>query len=134
MSEAVDLEGGLAALDGLGVSSGRVGESDSDTGPGLELDGHSLEGCPLVRPGDSQALARSLAILSEHHLAALVRGGGSQLGIGNPPKKIDVVLDTRSLSGVNDFEQEDGVVSVRAGTSLSLLREQVGPRSYSIRP
>ena len=125
MSETADLEGGLAALEELGVLRGGAGESGNGRARALELDGQSLGACPVLHPRDSEALGQSLSILSGHRMTALVRGGGSQLGIGNSPKPIDVVLDTRSLSGVGEFEQDDGVVQVRGGTALSLLRPQV---------
>ncbi len=158
MTNQAQQQAGLAALEAAGVlsagtgappgppgtSSGLPGTATQDhvsRGEGLdeaagslfEVDGHSLEGCPVVCPGDSDALGRSLAILSDHRMTALVRGGGSSLGIGNPPGPIDVVLETRGLSGVTNFEIDDGVVQVRAGTPLSVLRQQVEAEGWALR-
>ena len=158
MTKRAQQEAGFAALEAAGVLSASRGVpgGSPDTSSGLpgtptqyhvdrgegvdeaagslfEVDGHSLEGCPVVCPGDSDALGRSLAILSDHRMTALVRGGGSSLGIGNPPGPIDVVLETRGLSGVTDFEFDDGVVQVRAGTPLSVLRQQVEAEGWVLR-
>ncbi len=87
----------------------------------VEVEGRKLE--TTLLPGDGTALAAAVAGLHRAGLAAIVRGGGSRLGTGNVPRAGDVVLSTRALTGVEEFEPDEGVLRARGGTSLSALRE-----------
>jgi glycolate oxidase FAD binding subunit len=88
---------------------------------------------PIVRPSGEGELQQVLEILSEHRMSCLIRGGGSRLEIGNSTGEMDVVLETGGLSGVTDFERDDGVVRVRAGTPLAVVREQVCAEGWELR-
>jgi len=122
-----EVEGGLREL----AAAGLIDASPEAHAP-FELDGQPLGDRPVLRPADDEQLAQALAILSQHGMAALLRGGGSRLEIGNPARSIDVVLETRSLSGVSDFGCDDGVVKVRAGTPLSQLRDEVAAEGWAL--
>jgi len=87
----------------------------------LELEGARPE--LTLAPADGPALGRALGALSELGLAALVRGAGTQLALGNPPRRADLVLSTARLRGIEVLDAEEGVARVRAGTPLSELRE-----------
>ncbi len=89
--------------------------------PPLELEGAPVE--LTLSPADGPALGRTLAALSELGLAALVRGAGTQLGLGNPPRRADVLLSTARLRGIEVLDAEEGVARVRAGTPLGELRQ-----------
>ena len=43
----------------------------------------------------------ALAVLARHEARAIVRGAGSALGLGNPPRGGDVFLSTERLTGVD---------------------------------
>lgn len=84
-----------------------------------------VDGCPLavsLRPPDAGALARALAVLAERGLGAVVRGGGSRLGLGNPPRGARLLLDTGALDGIVELDAAEGVLCARAGTPLATLR------------
>ncbi len=85
-----------------------------------------------LRPGDGEALSGTLAALSEAGLAAVVVGGGSRLGLGNPPRRADVLLSTGRLSGVDAFEPGEGVCHAGAGTPLATLRAAVEPAGWEL--
>jgi len=87
---------------------------------------------PTLRPADPLALARAVALLHELRLAALVRGGGTRLSLGNPLRRTDVVLSTLGLEGVRDFDPGEGVCRVGAGTLLSRLRAQVNAGGWEL--
>jgi glycolate oxidase FAD binding subunit len=89
----------------------------------VEIDG--VEIGATLRPANAEALAAALARLSEAGLAAVVRGGGSRLDFGNPPRRADLLLSTERLSGVEELDLEDGVVRAGAGTPLAELRAQL---------
>jgi len=78
---------------------------------------------PAIRPRDGETLARALAVMGEHRVRALVRGGGSRppLGHGAPPGAAALVLDTAELGGVHELDPEEGVVRAGAGLPLAEL-------------
>ncbi len=76
-----------------------------------------------LRPGDAAAVADILSQLRGSDIAVVVRGAGSSPGPSNPPKRADLLLETTKLSGVDDFDPEEGVIHVGAGTRLSTIRE-----------
>src|SRR5689334_22203193 len=95
--------------------------------------------CPATRaaqPGDAVAgvmprFAAAPATIAEasellraaavHDLAVVPRGGGSKLGWGAPPRRCDLVVDTRALDQVLEHAAGDLVVRVQAGASLAQL-------------
>ena len=95
--------------------------------------------CPAARPaqpGDAVAgvmprFAASPATVAEaselmraaaaHDLAVVPRGGGSKLGWGAPPRRVDLIVDTSGLDRVVEHAAGDLVVRVQAGASLAKL-------------
>jgi len=49
----------------------------------------------VVAPADEGAVATVLASAHRYRCTSVVRGGGTQLGLGTPPRSADVVLDMR---------------------------------------
>ncbi len=96
----------------------------------IEVDGFEVR--VTLRPDDGKALGHALARLSEGGFAALIRGGGTRLGLGNPPTRADLFLCTEGLCGIDEFDPEDGVVHVRSGTRLSVLRAEVNAQGWEI--
>lgn len=84
-----------------------------------------VDGVPLawtLRPPDAAALARALATLAERGIPVVVRGGGSRLALGNPPRGARLLLDTGALAGIDVLDPAEGVLCARAGTPLDALR------------
>ncbi|MFP8873219.1 MAG: FAD-binding oxidoreductase [Myxococcota bacterium] len=96
----------------------------------IEIDGTAVEA--TLAPADGEQLADALAQLSEHRLAAIIRGGGSRMALGNPPRSADLFLSTEALTGVDEFDSEDGVLHARAGTRLAEIRERVGADGWEL--
>lgn len=96
----------------------------------LSLEGASLEA--TLRPRDGDELASTLASLSEHALPVLVRGGGTRLEIGNPCGSARALLSTERITGIEELDAEDGVVSVRAGTPLAVVAEAVDKAGWEL--
>jgi glycolate oxidase FAD binding subunit len=76
----------------------------------------------VVSPGTEEEVGAVLQAAARHGLAVVVRGGGSKLAWGAPPRRFEVVLSTARLSGVVEHEPGDLVCVVRAGTPLASLR------------
>jgi glycolate oxidase FAD binding subunit len=94
-----------------------------------------VDGAPLawtLRPPDAEALARALRVLTERGLPAVVRGGGSRLGLGNPPRGARLLLATDGLAGVVELDAAEGVLCARAGTPLAALREALDGTAWEL--
>ncbi len=98
--------------------------------PAVDIDGCSL-GVSL-RPADGEALARTLVVLAELQLPVVVRGGGTRLGVGNPPCGARLLLSTEGLTGIEEFDSEDGVVNVAAGTRISDVAKTVNAEGWEL--
>lgn len=60
-------------------------------------------------------------IAGTRDLAVVVRGGGSKLGWGMPPERLDLIIDTHRLAGVVEHAAGDLITVVRAGTPMAEL-------------
>ena len=87
----------------------------------VDVDGAALGW--TLRPGDGHALARAVRTLAERRLGAVLRGGGSKLGLGNPPRGAELLLSTAALDGVLELDLDEGVVRARSGSRLAELRD-----------
>lgn len=54
--------------------------------------------------------------------AIVLWGGGTRIGIGDPPERYDVALDLRGIRGIVDHQPGDLTVRVRAGTTIAELQ------------
>jgi glycolate oxidase FAD binding subunit len=75
-----------------------------------------------LAPASAEALAGALRVLHERDLAVLVRGGGTRLRFGNPPRRAACFLSTERLAEVEELDAEEGVARVGAGAALRELR------------
>ncbi|MBD5635715.1 MAG: FAD-binding protein, partial [Candidatus Eremiobacteraeota bacterium] len=84
----------------------------------VRVGGTAVHGTPaktIVAPAD---LAEATAILSEAAAqgdAVAFLGGGTELGLGYAPTRVDVLLKTSRLSRVVEYAPADMVVEVEAG-------------------
>ena len=53
-------------------------------------------------------------------------GGGTDLEIGNPPDRLDLVIRTENLDRLVEHAPADQIIAVEAGTTLARLQEVVG--------
>jgi glycolate oxidase FAD binding subunit len=100
--------------------------------PGGEVGLEGVRPAATLEPRDAAELARAVGALGDCGLAALVRGGGTRLGLGNPPRRADVLLSTRRIAGVSDFDPGEGVCLALAGTPLAELRAAVNAGGWEL--
>ena len=87
-------------------------------------DGDAIAGVParfVAAPGSADEAAAVVRAAAVHDLSAVVRGAATKLDWGSPPERLDLVLDTRRLTGVVEHAAGDLIVVVRAGTPLADL-------------
>jgi glycolate oxidase FAD binding subunit len=80
----------------------------------------------LVRPGTVEQIAQVLVLASAEGLAVSPRGSGSSLALGNPPRRLDLVLDLGRLTAVLEYVPDDLVASVQCGITLDALAAHLG--------
>ncbi|MGA8415810.1 MAG: FAD-binding oxidoreductase [Candidatus Dormiibacterota bacterium] len=79
----------------------------------------------VVTPGDEGEVASVLSAVTACGLTVVARGGGTKINWGSPPERCDVVLSTTRIEGIVDHEPADLVCVVRAGSTLSVVQEQL---------
>lgn len=73
----------------------------------------------VVLPGSVDEVSMALAACSKAGAAVVPWGGGSNMGLGGIPQKVDVVLCLVRLNHVLDYEPGDMTSTVQAGMVLS---------------
>ncbi|MBE3558237.1 MAG: FAD-binding oxidoreductase [Ktedonobacteraceae bacterium] len=76
----------------------------------------------VVEPGSEEEVAAVLSFADREGLKVLVRGGGTQFGLGLPPTGGDILLCTTRLNRLIEHAPHDLIVSVQAGMSLADLQ------------
>ena len=96
----------------------------------VDVDGTALAW--TLEPPDADAMAAALRTLAAHALPVVVRGGGSRLGLGNPPVGARLLLSTRGLDGIHEFDAAEGVLCAGAGTPLRTLRDALEASAWEL--
>src|SRR5206468_7886511 len=93
-------------------------------------DGDAIDGVParyVATPSSTVEAAAVVRAAAAEGLAVVVRGAGTRQAWGVPPRRLDLVVDTRRLSGVVEHAAGDLVVVVRAGTPMAELAAKLAP-------
>lgn len=89
-----------------------------------ELARHAIDGVIpslVVRPASADEVSRVVSLCAAERLAMAPRGAGTSMGLGNPPRRLDVVLDLGRMRAVREYVAEDMVATVEAGATLDQL-------------
>lgn len=83
----------------------------------------------VVRPGTAEEVAEVVRFAAAEKLALIACGSGSKLGIGLPPARYDVALDTTRLSRIVSYDPGDLTLSVEAGIGIRALFDALGQKN-----
>ncbi|HTE20671.1 MAG TPA: FAD-binding oxidoreductase, partial [Armatimonadota bacterium] len=83
----------------------------------------------VAAPGTREEAAALIRRARERGWALVAYGGGTQIDTGFPPGKLDLVLSTRRLNRVVDYQPDDMTVTVEPGVTLANLEETLAGRS-----
>ena len=86
----------------------------------------------MARPRSVSEASQVLAAAAADGLAVAFTGGGSKLGLGNPPERLDLVVETRGLDQVLEHAAGDLVVRAQAGVRLADLQQQLAPAGQQL--
>jgi glycolate oxidase FAD binding subunit len=90
----------------------------------------AIDGVPaelVAEPASPAEASRVLAAACRAGKKVVVVGGGSKLGLGNPPERADLIVSTRRLDRVLEHAAGDLVVRVEAGARLADLQAALAP-------
>lgn len=86
----------------------------------------------VATPGTTEEAAAIMRAAATHDLAVVVTGAGTKQDWASPPRRIDLVIDTRRLTGVVEHAAGDLIVVVRAGTRLQELQAKLAPAGQQL--
>jgi len=86
----------------------------------------------LARPRSVEEAGQVLRAAADDGLAVAFVGGGGKLGLGNPPERLDLVVETRALDQVLEHAAGDLVVQAQAGVRLADLRQRLAPAGQQL--
>lgn len=85
----------------------------------------------LLRPGAEWELATMIADLAQRRCPVEIVGHGSRRAIGRPVDA-QVGITTTAIKGITLYEPTELVMSVRAGTPLTVVEEELGRRNQML--
>ena len=74
-----------------------------------------------LRPDSTDELAAVITAAGRAREAVVLWGGGTRIGVGDPPERYDIAVDLTGLDGIVEHSPADLVCTVRAGTTLAEL-------------
>jgi len=80
----------------------------------------------VVEPTNEEGVAAILAFADAEGLKVIIRGGGTQLGLGAPPSGADILLSTRGLARLVEHEPGDMTATAEAGMTLVDFQAALG--------
>jgi glycolate oxidase FAD binding subunit len=81
----------------------------------------------VARPRSVSEASQVLRAAAADGLAVTFAGGGSKLGLGNPPERADLLVSTERLDQVLEHAAGDLVVRAQAGVRLAGLQAALAP-------
>ena len=79
----------------------------------------------VVEPATIEETSEVMKLASREGLAVSPRGGGTKMGLGNPPREVDLILSTARMDGIIEHAPGDQIVRVQAGLKLQDLQESL---------
>ena len=79
----------------------------------------------VVFPDSIREIRDVLIYAAENALSVIPAGSGTKLGIGNPPERVDLVVSTKRLNAVLEYEPGDLTVTAQAGVRLCDLQDKL---------
>jgi len=86
----------------------------------------------VASPGSEEEVSRLLAAAYELEAAVAPWGGGTKMGLGAPPLRLDLVLSLARLNRVVDHEPADLTATFQAGMSLASVQAHLGEKGQFV--
>ncbi|MGB8205945.1 MAG: FAD-binding oxidoreductase [Candidatus Baltobacteraceae bacterium] len=92
----------------------------------------SFDAGESVAPADLEEAAEALREAASRHRTVSFLGGGTELGLGYPPQRVDVLVRTAGLTRIVEYAPADMTVTVEAGLTLAALQERLEPQGQRL--
>lgn len=102
-------------------------ESNSRTLASYTVDG-KFPGI-LCAPGDPEQVSAALGICAEADASVVPWGGGTAIGLGNIPRRANVVIEMKRLNGLIEHDDANLTASAQAGMKVDSLQNILGQRN-----
>jgi glycolate oxidase FAD binding subunit len=86
----------------------------------------------VAAPESTEEAAAVLTEAAARKLAVVVRGAGTKMDWGYPPERVDLIVDTRRLSGIVEHAAGDLITVVRAGTTMGELADGLAGQQLAL--
>lgn len=86
----------------------------------------------VVEPEDAAGVAKTLAYANEFGLHVVVRGGGTKLDWGAPPRSLDFILSTARLNRVIEHAAADMTATVQAGCTVESFQNALAAQKQRL--
>lgn len=89
---------------------------------GAAAEGYRVSGAApqaVVAPGTREEAAAVIVLAAERGWSLVPYGGGTQMPLGRPASQLDLVLSTRRLDQVVDYQPDDMTLTVEPGVTLA---------------
>jgi glycolate oxidase FAD binding subunit len=101
-----------------------VGDANvAPPGAGVAIDG--VAPSAVVTPGSPEEVAAILRLANDRELVVVPAGGFTKQDIGGVPERVDILLRTTRLSGIEHYDPGDLTIGVKAGTVFAQLQQQL---------
>jgi glycolate oxidase FAD binding subunit len=79
----------------------------------------------VVEPGSVEEISDVMKLAAREGLAVAPRGSGTKMHIGDPPRRLDLIVSTARMSEVLEHTPGDQIVRLEAGVKLKDLQEHI---------
>jgi glycolate oxidase FAD binding subunit len=79
----------------------------------------------VVEPGSIEEISDVMKLAAREDLAVAPRGGGTKMHIGDPPRRLDLIVSTARMSEVLEHTPGDQIIRLEAGIKLEDLQEHI---------
>lgn len=96
--------------------------------PGNQINQYNIDDLlpkAVVLPASIREIRDVLIYAADNGLSVVPAGNGTKLGIGNPPERVDLVVSTKRLNEVLEYEPGDLTVTTQAGVRLCDLQDKL---------
>jgi glycolate oxidase FAD binding subunit len=79
----------------------------------------------VVEPGSVEEISDVMKLAASEDLAVAPRGSGTKTHIGDPPRRLDLIVSTARMNEVLEHTPGDQIVRLEGGVKLEVLQEHV---------
>lgn len=95
---------------------------------GVQVKHYAVDGFQpqvVLIPRTRDHVERIVVLAHEEQLAVVPWGAGTQMGLGNPPRRVDLVVCLHHLNRITNLDPENMTITADAGIRLAMIQESL---------